>query len=200
LRADHVQRGALEFREVALGGVLDQQAVVAAVVGFAHGGLHAHLGGDAGKDQMRDALQAQDLAQRRGVERALARLHDDDLARQRREFGHDVVARFAIDEDAPHGAGIADAHRRVAALALGRRAVGEVGTMRFAGVNHRHGMTTAPVEQAAHRGHDGRQQRHVVAQRLAEAARLDEIALHVDDDQRGVVRIELVDEGRRRRS
>ena len=33
--------------------------------------------------------------------------------------------------------------------------------------------------------------RHVVAERFAEAARLDEVALHVDDDQRGGARIEL---------
>jgi hypothetical protein len=37
--------------------------------------------------------------------------------------------------------------------------------------------------------------RHVVAQRLAEAAGLDEVALHVDDDQRGVRRVEAEREG-----
>jgi hypothetical protein len=34
------------------------------------------------------------------------------------------------------------------------------------------------------------EQRHVVAERLPEAARLEEIALHVDDDQRGAGQIE----------
>ena len=34
------------------------------------------------------------------------------------------------------------------------------------------------------------EQRHVVAERLAEAARLEEVALHVDDDQRGAREVE----------
>ncbi len=41
-------------------------------------------------------------------------------------------------------------------------------------------------------GRDGRaQQRDVVAERVAEAARLEEVALHVDDDQRGGGRVEF---------
>ena len=40
-------------------------------------------------------------------------------------------------------------------------------------------------------GRDRRgEQRHVVAERLAEAARLEEVALHVDDDERGARQIE----------
>ena len=34
------------------------------------------------------------------------------------------------------------------------------------------------------------QQRHVVAERLAEAARLEEIALHVDDEQRRAAEVD----------
>jgi hypothetical protein len=39
-------------------------------------------------------------------------------------------------------------------------------------------------QQALQRRHDGLQPRHVVAQAGAEAAGLDEVALHVDDHQR----------------
>ena len=51
LRADHGKRGRLEFGEVALRRVLGEQAFKAAVVGLAHGGLHADLRGDAGEDE-----------------------------------------------------------------------------------------------------------------------------------------------------
>ena len=55
-------------------------------------------------------------------------------------------------------------------------------------VDHQQAETTRGVEHRAAR-RDGRsQQRHVVAEGLAEAARLQEVALHVDDDQRAVVR------------
>ena len=42
------------------------------------------------------------------------------------------------------------------------------------------------VDQRRHVGTMACEQRDIVAERFAEAARLDEIALHVDDDQRGV--------------
>ena len=38
--------------------------------------------------------------------------------------------------------------------------------------------------------HRGREARHVVAERLAEAAGLEEVPLHVDDDERGTVEID----------
>ena len=52
LRPDHGERRRLELGKVALGRVLGEQAFVAAVVGLAHGRLHADLGGDAGEDQL----------------------------------------------------------------------------------------------------------------------------------------------------
>ena len=43
LRPDHLQGGLLEGREIAGSGVLDQQALIASIVGFAHGRLHAYF-------------------------------------------------------------------------------------------------------------------------------------------------------------
>ena len=57
-----------------------------------------------------------------GVERALAGLVDDRLARRRLELVDDVVAVFAADQDAAHRALIADAGGEPAARLLGRRA------------------------------------------------------------------------------
>ena len=63
--------------------------------------------------------------------------------------------------------------------------------MAFAGVDHQHPRLARRLQHPPGRG-DGRlQRRDVVAQRLAESARHDEIALHVDDQQRRGLRIEL---------
>ena len=60
--------------------ILQQQAFEAAVVGLAHGGVHADVGGDAGQDDVVDAAQAQHQFEVGGAERALAGLVDDRLA------------------------------------------------------------------------------------------------------------------------
>jgi hypothetical protein len=49
-------------------------------------------------------------------------------------------------------------------------------------VNHQHPRAPRGLEHAAARRDHGLQRRHVVAERFAKAARLDEIALHVDDE------------------
>jgi hypothetical protein len=70
------------------------------------------------------------------------------------------------------------------------RRIRQVGPVAFAGMDHQH------VDGARRREHRlagrdrAREQRDIVAERLAEAARLEEIALHVDDDQRGAGQIE----------
>ena len=178
----------LELGEVALRRVLDEQAVEAAVVGLAHRRLHAHLGRDAGEQQMRDAALAQVRRQGGGVERALAGLVDDDLAGQRAQLGDDVVARLA----ARSGCGPSARHRRCAApgcragawpagsptgRARGTRGCGSTGTP----------ASRTAVEQALRRrARSPASRRDVVAQGRAEAAGLEEVALHVDDDQRRV--------------
>src|SRR5258706_1441953 len=183
LGADHVQRGPLELGEIALGGVLHQEALEAAIVGLAHGALHADLGGDSGEDEVGHRRLPQQVPQRGGVEGPLAGLEDDGLTRQRRQVRHDVIARLAVDQDAAHGPGVADAHRRASAAALGGRTVGEIGAMSLARVQHAEAVGPTPGEELPHRGHDGGEPAHVVAEGLPEAAPLDEVALHVDDDQ-----------------
>jgi len=53
----------------------------------------------------------------------------------------------------------------------------------FHGVDDRQPRGPETVDQALYRRHDQLDPRYVVAEALAEASRLREIALHVDDDQ-----------------
>ena len=109
LRLDHLQPDALEFGEIRTDAIGYDQALVSAVVGLAGRGVHAHLGGDAGDEQLGDPRLGEDVLQLGGVERALARLVDDDLALDRGELVDDVVAVLAADQDAAVLAGVADA-------------------------------------------------------------------------------------------
>ena len=94
------------------------------------------------------------------------------------------MAGLAADQDAPHRAGIADAQGRRAALDLGRRRVGQIGQMALAGVHDQHAGIARRIQHGRDRLHRARKLRDVVAERFAEAARLQEIALHVDDEKR----------------
>src|SRR5215469_8441228 len=77
LRLDHPQPDLLEFREVRTHAIGNNEAVVAAVVGFAHRGVDANLGGDPADDQLSDAAVLQHRVEVGGAKRALPRLVDD---------------------------------------------------------------------------------------------------------------------------
>ena len=185
LCGDHLQADALELGEVGADAVRQHQALVAAVVGLADGGVHADLGGHAGHHQAGDAALLEQLPERRAVERPLARLVDHRLVGQRREVVDDVVAVLAADQDAALGARCADAQARIAPVELGGRAVRQVGDVPLPRVDHGEAHRPGGLQHLLERGDDGLQVADVVAERLAEAARLDEVALHVDDHQRG---------------
>ena len=175
----------MEFGEVGCAAIRQHHAAIAAVVGLAHRGVDADLGGDAAYQQVPDAVFLQDVAELGGVERALAGLVDHDLAVERIELGNDVVAGLAADQDPPHRPGIADPQRRRAALDLGRRRIGQIGQMALAGVDDQHAGFARRLQHRRDRLHRARELRYVVAQRLAETAGLHEVALHVDDQKRG---------------
>src|SRR5277367_2603528 len=99
--------------------------------------MHANVGGDPGEDEIVDAARAQDKLEVGGAERALARLVDDRLPRQRLEFIDDIPARLAPDENAPARALVPDAGAdalRAPALVLGE--IREVGAMPLARVDN----------------------------------------------------------------
>jgi hypothetical protein len=98
---------------------------------------------------------------------------------------HDVGAGLARDQEAAHRAGIADAQRRVAAQPLGRRAVRQVGPVALAGVDDRPAPHAEGLEQTPPSARSPAAALTSLPSAGAEAAGLDEVALHVDDDQRG---------------
>ena len=100
------------------------------------------------------------------------------------------MAGLAADQDAAHRPGVADALRRLAAGELGGRRVGQVGAVALAGVDHQDAGGARGVERAGAGADRALEQRDVVAERLAEAAGLEEVALHVDDDERGAAGVE----------
>src|ERR1051326_450024 len=89
----------------------------------------------------------------------------------------------------------------MSALDLGGRRVREIRQVPLARVDDEQPAPARRREHLAARFDRSGEARHVVAERLAEPARLEEIALHVDDDQRGAVEVDRdrlrlgVDEG-----
>ena len=122
-----------------------------------------------------------------GVERAFAWLVDDRLAGLRIKLGNDVVAGLAAHQNAAHWAGVADGRGAAAANFLGRRQIGEVGSMTLARMENRK-AGGAPRREKLLVWFDGAPQlRNVIAEHFAEAARLEKIALHVDDQERAML-------------
>jgi hypothetical protein len=175
----------VKLREVGCAAVGQHHAAIAAIVGLAHRGVDADLGSDAAHQQIFDAVLLQHVAEFGGVERALARFVDHHLIVERVEFGNDVVAGLAANENAPHRAGIADPQGRRAALDLGRRRIRQIGQMTLAGVHDQHADVAGRFQHRCDRLHRARELGDVVAERFTEAAGLHEIALHVDDEKRG---------------
>ncbi len=172
--------------------ILEQQTFEAAIIGLAHGGVHAHIGGDAGEHDVVDAAQPQQQFEIGGAERALAGLVDDRLALARRELGDDLPARLAAHQDAAARTGIADAGADLArAPTLVRRQIGEIGAMAFAGVENVKALAACGFERALDRLDRRAGEREVVAHLVDIAADAAEVGLHVDDDQRGVLRTQI---------
>src|SRR5882757_4592675 len=70
LHLDHLDRGQMIAVVGRPAAILQHHAFEAAVVGFAHGGVHAHIGGDAGEHDVFDAALIEDQLQVGGAERA----------------------------------------------------------------------------------------------------------------------------------
>jgi hypothetical protein len=95
------------------------------------------------------------------------------------------MARFAANEDTSHRSGIADPQGRRATFDFGGRRVREIRQMAFARVDDEKTGFARCSQDIAAGFHRARQLRDIVAERFPESAGLQEIALHVDDHQRG---------------
>lgn len=94
------------------------------------------------------------------------------------------MPRLAADEDAAHRAQRADAHGRIASLDLDRRGVGQIGSVAFAGMDDENAGAPRGGQDVSARSHSALEARNIVAEGSAEASRLQEIPLHIDNDQR----------------
>eukprot|EP00962_Isochrysis_galbana_P051094 scaffold22435_cov120-Isochrysis_galbana.AAC.2 len=162
--------------------VRHQQALVAAVVGLADRRLHADLRRDAGHQQVGDA-EPPELVLEIGVpEGALAGLVDDDLTRDRGDRPHDRVAGLALDEH-PSARLVQHLADGTASPLLRRRQVAQVGLVRLKRVEHRHAGSTGGFQQSRGRAQRSLEQRNVVPVGVAEAPRLQEVALPINVEQ-----------------
>ena len=192
LGLDHFQAGLLEFREIGTDAILGDDAVVTAVIRLAHGGVDAHLGGHAGDDEVFHSAMLKDGMKIGGVECALTGLVDHGLVGKRVELGNDVVAFLPADEDAPHRPGITDGGGAAPADFLCRRQIGKIGAVAFAGVDDLQAGGAPCGEQGFVWLDRAAELGDVVPQHFPEAAGLQKVALHIDDYQCGVGRIEVV--------
>ena len=181
----------MELREIGSHAVFEHEAVVTTVIGFADCGVDADFRGDAGDDELFDAAMLKDCVQIGGVKRALAGLVDHRLSGHRVELRDDVVPGFAAHQNSAHRPDIADGGGAASANLLGRRQIGEVGPMALARMHHEQ-PRGSPRRQEALIGLDrAAQLRDIVAEHLAKTARLKKISLHVDDQQRAMLRRQL---------
>src|SRR5579871_82509 len=184
LRLDHLEPDVLKLSEVGRYAVREDKAVIAAVVGFAHGSVHADFSRDAADDELSDPASAQDGVKVGSVECALSGFVHYGLARERCELVHDVVPVFPSDQDTTHGTGIPDAHGEVATEFLRTRQICEIRSVPFAGMHDEEPGAPHRAEHALSGRHRLEQQRCVVSERGTKSTRVDEIPLHVDDHER----------------
>ncbi len=138
---------------------------------------------------MRDAPLSQLGVQIGRMERALAGLGNHDLSVARSQRFDKVVSRLAVDKNAPHRPVIADAQPVTSpARSLARRTIGQIRAMAFLGMNDGEAGFAERSEQPRHGFHGRLEMMHFVTERRAKPARLDEIALHVDDHERELIR------------
>ncbi len=109
-----------------------------------------------------------------------------DLPPAKRDRGNPTIR---IGDAGPMGRVlIADADRGIASITLGRRQVRQVRPVALHRVDDRQAGIAKSLDQAFYIRHDSGDAADVVAEACAEAPGFGEIALHVDDDQRQLIR------------
>ena len=171
--------------------ILQQQTLIAAIIGVPHGRLHRAVGGDTRDDKVADLLFPEDGVEVGREEGAPARFVNYGLALARTKLQDDLRSRLASDEKPAMGSGRAydDCPSRPQAP-FHIREVGKIGAMAFAGEHGRkshrpHRRENAP-ERIDNASHIARRDPH----RPEPSSGRTKIDLHVDDKQRRVARRE----------
>lgn len=176
-------------------GITEEQALVSTIVGLTDDGVNADVSGHAGEDEVLHLGEAEMEVQVSSVEGALARLVDDDLVRERGEFRNDLPTFLVASEDSALSAlegsgitntGIVAAHARTPVL-VGRK-VHERAVMAFAGVDDVEVELTHLIERRLDVRDDltGGVDIEGLVDLSNVAFRVEEVVLHVDDDEGGV--------------
>ena len=137
LHLDHLDGRVVVAAVGGAAAILEQQAFEAAVVGLAHGGVDADVGGDAGQHDVVGCRAIRSISSRSVAQNEpLPGLSMIGSPGSGRQFGDDLPARLAAHQDAAAGAGVADAGAdALRAPALVGRQVGEIGPVALAGVD-----------------------------------------------------------------
>ena len=119
------------------------------------------LGGNASKDQVSNTPSKQHSVDVGAPEAPFPWLVDDSLPGPRRQLFDDVVAIFTPDEKSTHRALVANADAmmttgsRDLAKSLGRRQVGQIWLVAFAGMDNMPAKGSEGIEDSFDGGHNG---------------------------------------------
>jgi len=102
------------------------------------------------------------------------------------------VPRLPSDQYSAHWPKIADGSLAFAPHLLGRRKVSHIRSMPFPGVNHLQTLRAPRRKQLLVRLNRTAKLGNVIAKHLAESTRLQKVALHVDDYERAMSRLEFI--------
>jgi hypothetical protein len=123
---------------------------------------------------------------------ALARFVDHRFARERVKFRNDVVASLTADQNAAHRTEISDGRFAASTDFLGGWQIGQIGAVPFAGVDDRQICLAPAFEQTAIRIDRAAELGDIVAEHFPKPARLEEVTLHVDDEERATGGLDFV--------
>src|SRR6202012_6117945 len=103
---------------------------------------------------------------------------------------NETVPGLAANQHAAHGSVITDAAAGGTALELGARSIRQGRERALSRVDDRHTETACGLQQCVAGRYYTCQLGNVVAQGFAEASRLEEIALHVDHEDRSAIQVD----------
>src|SRR6185437_15176794 len=171
--------------------VADKDHAVIVFDAAAHGGRDADAGGDAANDASGNAEIAQDRVERRIREAAKALLHHKMLARQRLQLVDDLRAPGPFGDE-----GAVAAERAARRAPIGKLRVRIIRLQDMGDIDDGTAGATEGVRQALRIGHRAHEEGQIdlrlwiFARPMREASLgMDEIILHVDDDQRRAIDI-----------